>query len=247
MTIKQTIREIYRFNQYRRDRVVADWATARPAGCGVLDVGAGMGRYRDLFAHCDYKTQDFAAETGSLGRYTALDYVCDLTEIPVADATFDALLCTEVLEHVPDPDQAIREFARIIKPGGSLLLTAPLGARLHQEPYHFYGGYTPHWYRKFLPKYGFAIDILEANRGFFSLFGQESVYFSALIDPRRTRKTGWRWPLLVALWLVTLPFLRLLFPLVAAGLDRLGLAQDATVGYFVVATRDLGEGPSVGA
>ncbi len=84
------------------------------------------------------------------GGYAAIDYVCDITQIPVEPATFDVVLCTEVLEHHPEPINVVAELARVLKPGGVLLLTAPLGSGIHQEPYHFYGGYTPFWYRRFL-------------------------------------------------------------------------------------------------
>jgi SAM-dependent methyltransferase len=225
------------FNQRQRDQWVAMQAAAVPAGSRVLDVGAGKGRYRSLFAHCDYKAQDFAQEPSTIGQYTALDYESDITAIPVADGSFDVILCTEVLEHVPEPIQAVQEMARILKPGGKLLLTAPLGAFLHQEPYHFYGGYTPHWYRRFLPLARFEVISIERNRGFFSWFGQESRRFHALIDPRRTWRTGWRWPLLTLLWTLTLPFCRLLLPAVAAYLDTLVLEEIATIGYHVVGTR----------
>ncbi len=84
-----------------------------------------------------------------------MDYVSDITDIPVHDESFDVIICTEVLEHVPEPIKTVQEFSRIIRPGGQLFITAPLGCGLHQVPYIFYGGYTPYWYEKFLPEYGF--------------------------------------------------------------------------------------------
>jgi SAM-dependent methyltransferase len=230
------------FNQHERDIWVAGEARRLPPGCRVLDVGAGAGRYRALFSHCEYRAQDFAAEPSSIGSYTELDYVSDITAIPVPDASFDAILCTEVLEHVPDPVAAVREMARVLRRGGRLILTAPLGAFLHQEPFHFYGGYTPHWYRKHLVEAGFEIETLERNRGFFGWFGQEAARFSSLIDPRRTPRRPLLWLSLSTLWLLTLPFLRGLIPLLGRPLDRLGLETIATVGYHVVARRGGGAG-----
>jgi SAM-dependent methyltransferase len=61
------------------------------------------------------------------------DVVADITRHNphLADGQFDALMCTEVLEHVVDPFAAVRELRRILKVGGHLLVTTPLNARIH--------------------------------------------------------------------------------------------------------------------
>lgn len=231
---------IWNFNIANRDAWVAGHAATILAGAHVLDVGAGPGRYRQLFAHCDYRTHDFGQEPATIGNYTKLDYESDITEIPVPDASFDVILCTEVLEHVPEPIKAIREIARILKPGGKLLMTAPLASLLHQEPYHFYGGYTPHWYRRFLPEAGLHVSTIEPNLGFFSLYGQETVRYREYLKPTRTFRFGpvkWLW--MTALWLLMLP-LSQLFPFVGMALDRVGIEQIATVGYHVAAEKERG-------
>ena len=235
--LKEFYGRTFRFNMHNRAKWVAEQAAQIPAGSRVLDVGAGRGQYRPLFAHCDYRTQDFAQELGTIGNYTPLDYVSDIVDIPVESGSFDVALCAEVLEHVPEPILAVREIVRTLRPGGKLLISAPLGCLLHQEPYHFYGGYTPHWYRKFLTEAGCDVEQIEPNRGFFSLFAQEGIRFSCYIDPRRTTKYPLLCPLLSGLWLVTFPFFRVLFPLLAKPLDRLGVEKIATVGYHVVARK----------
>lgn len=227
----------WRWNDRARDRWVAEQAEGVPRGSTVLDVGAGPGRYRALFAHCQYRAHDFGQEPGTVGQYTDLDYTSDIVAIPVPDRSFDVVLCTEVLEHVPEPIAAVQEMARILRPGGRLILTAPLGSFLHQEPYHFYGGYTPHWYLRFLPAAGLDVLSVQASRGFFSWYSQESQRFHALLDPRRTAGTGWRWPVLTLVWLAAFPFCRLLAPVLAGFIDGLGLERTATVGYHVVAFR----------
>jgi SAM-dependent methyltransferase len=149
-------------------------------------------------------------------------------------------LCTEVLEHVPEPIAALQEMVRILKPGGRLLITAPLGSHLHQEPFHYYGGYTPHWYARFLPQSGCSVTSIEANSGFFSFFGQEAQRFAEYLHPSRTRRLGTaRSALLTLLWLVSLPAAQLL-PLVGSVLDRWGLERIATVGYHVMAVKHRG-------
>lgn len=232
-------RRIFQFNQAERDRWVADQAAKVPAGSRVLDIGAGACQYRKLFTHCRYETHDFAqlsAEALFAGvGYGRIDYVSDITAIPVPDATFDAALCTEVLEHVPDPVAAVNEFARIIKPGGRLLLTAPLGSGIHQAPYHFYGGYTPFWYRKFLSEAGFDDIQIEPNGGFFKFYGQESQRLNTMLHPRRFR--GATKLIAAAAWAVTFPFCRVAVPVICHLLDGADEERSYTIGYHVIARR----------
>ena len=155
-------------------------AKTLPDGSKVLDAGAGQCPYRKYFAHCDYRTHDFARYEGTASGvlkerwdYGELDYVCDITAIPEPDGFFEAVICTEVLEHVPDPINTLRELCRLVGPGGRLFLTAPLGSGLHQEPYHFYGGFTPHFYRKFLSDFGCDIVELKPINGLMKTVGQE--------------------------------------------------------------------------
>ena len=171
------IGELLKFNQGDRDLWVAAKAATVAAHSSVLDVGAGTCLYQKNFAHCVYKAHDFKQYDGYLtnneGLYGKIDYVSDINSIPVPDASFDVILCTEVLEHVPEPIAALREMARILKPGGRLLLTAPAMSGLHQLPYHFYSGYTPFWYRHFCEKFGLQVAEVSPNGGFFKFLAQE--------------------------------------------------------------------------
>lgn len=174
---EQPIQEIHDFNQRERDRWVRMKASTIPVGSRVLDIGAGTCPYRALFAHCDYKTHDFKRYTGEkLGgtkEYGKIDYESDICAIPVKDNSFDVIVCTEVLEHTPEPIEALREMSRILKEGGRLFLTAPLGSGLHQLPYHYYGGFTPEWYKHFCSKFGLYVSEISSNGGFFRLLAQE--------------------------------------------------------------------------
>ena len=62
---------------------------------------------------------------------------------------------------------------RILRHGGRLLLTAPLGSGLHQLPYHYYGGFSPEWYRYWAKKTGVSVVEIVPNGGFFRLLAQE--------------------------------------------------------------------------
>ena len=237
--------DTFAFNLRNRDVWVAAQARSIPAGTRVLDAGAGSAPYRQLFDHCRYETQDFAQlEDAQLrhGAYGRIDYVCDMTAIPVPDGTYGAVLCTEVLEHHPEPIRVVAELARVLEPGGQLLLTAPLGSGLHQQPYHFYGGYTPFWYQRFLPAAGFTKITIEANGGTLRHFGQESIRFVRMTAPFRqgmalVGELAW-----LPLWLVLAPILDVVVPVAARLMDPFDKAQRFTVGYHVRAER-VGMGP----
>src|SRR6266852_4163780 len=80
------------FNARSRDEWVEGRAKSVEPGSRVLDVGAGTAPYRKLFNHCKYKAQDFSqydGYKGQEGQYAHIDYVSDITSIPVPDASFD--------------------------------------------------------------------------------------------------------------------------------------------------------------
>jgi SAM-dependent methyltransferase len=77
-------------------------------------------------------------------------------DLPFEGATFDTALCTEVLEHVEEPETVLREIARVLKPGGCVVLTTPLYWPLHEEPYDFFR-FTPYGLRHLFGKAGFEI------------------------------------------------------------------------------------------
>ena len=153
-----------------------------PAGGRILDAGAGEQRFRKLCSHLKYVAQDFgqydgkgdarALQTGSWVQ-TGLDIVSDITAIPEPDASFDAVMCVEVLEHLPNPKLAITEFARLLCSGGHLVLTAPFCSLTHFAPYHFCTGFNRYFYEYHLPAAGFEILELTSNGNYFEYLAQE--------------------------------------------------------------------------
>lgn len=239
--------KFYDYISLNRAEWVARQAASLPAGSVILDAGAGSCQYKNLFSHCEYKAQDFARLQGDQirdGEYGKIDYICDVADIPVPNASFDAILCTEVIEHVPHPARVIREFFRILRPSGKLLLTAPLGSGIHQEPYHFYGGFTPYWYQQFLADAGFESIRVYPNAGFFKMYAWESLRFIRLSNPHSLRAPLWVRLLWAPLWLCALPFLVVLVPLVCHYLDTYDKERRFTAGYHVLATKGAAAAPS---
>ena len=114
----------------------------------------------------NYKTQDFGKYTGdekeafnttSQYEYGSLDYQGNIWDIKVKENAFDNILCTEVFEHIPYPIETVKEFSRVLKSGGKLILTAPSNSLRHMDPYYFYSGFSDRWYEKILVENGFKI------------------------------------------------------------------------------------------
>lgn len=221
------------FSAYWRDEWMATKAAEVPAGATVLDAGAGQCRYKPLFAHADYKAQDFAQYQGTVDGplqetwdYGVMDYVCDIAAIPVAEGTFDVVLCTEVLEHVPDPIAAMRELARVTTKGGRLLISAPLGSGIHQEPYHFYGGFSPYFYRHYLDKFGCDVVEVKPIGGLMRHTAQELHRAARALEAESSFMTPERRYLMMD-WL----------PRVLSALDDEHFIEQFTVGYLVEARK----------
>jgi SAM-dependent methyltransferase len=86
--------------------------------------------------------------------------------LPFEDASFDAVLCTEVLEHVAEPERVLAEISRVLKAGGCVILTTPLYWPLHEEPYDFFR-FTPYGLRHLLTKVGLdAVTVMPLACGF---------------------------------------------------------------------------------
>lgn len=182
----------------------AAWIAAKlketPKGYRILDAGAGELRYKPYCAHLDYISQDFCQYdvkgdgtglTQEKWDTSRIDIVCDITSIPLPNSSFDSILCTEVLEHVPEPTKALDEFDRLLKPNGRLILTAPFASWVHMAPYHFSSGFSRFWYVHHLEKRGFRIEELTPNGDWFAFFQQDLMSLGSF-----ARKYGdWSWPL----------------------------------------------------
>lgn len=100
----------------------------------LLDVGAGQLALRELARPYvrSYFSLDLARE------HPELSVQASVFGLPFAEASFDTVILTQVLEHVPEPAQALAEVARVLRPGGKLIVSVPHLAYLHAEPHDYY-------------------------------------------------------------------------------------------------------------
>ncbi|ROR89778.1 class I SAM-dependent methyltransferase [Nocardioides aurantiacus] len=164
---------------------VARFARNTEPGMRVLDAGAGRSPYRHLFDHAHYEAADFAQLST---KYAPLDYVCDLTDIPVEDGRFDRILFNQVLEHLPDPAAAVQELHRVLRPGGRLMCSAPLFYAEHQVPYDFFR-YTRFGLRRLFEDAGFEVVRLVWLEGYLATSSYQLDVMSRALptDPRQVR------------------------------------------------------------
>lgn len=171
-TIRQRALAPLAFNSSRLRllEINRQFASGIPPGSIVLDAGAGLQPYRRLFDHVQYEAADFEKVDKEYAQST---YVCDLCRnIPVPDGRFDYIIFNQVMEHLPEPKEALRELCRVLKPGGKLLYTGPLFYEEHEQPFDFFR-YTQFGLNHLFSSAGFEIERLEWMEGYFGTVGYQ--------------------------------------------------------------------------
>jgi SAM-dependent methyltransferase len=158
------------FFEHRIEVEVRAFARSLPARAVVLDAGAGETRHAAEFAAQRYVGVDLAVGDQTWD-YSQLSALADLTALPFPAATFDAALNIVTLEHLPEPQAALREIARVLKSGAPLLVIAPHEWEVHQAP-HDYFRYTRHGLEYLLTRAGFVIERMEPVGGLFRLLSR---------------------------------------------------------------------------
>jgi ubiquinone/menaquinone biosynthesis C-methylase UbiE len=235
--MKQILKKLLKanINEDARNQFLKTELARIPIGLKILDAGAGELKNKPICQHLEYVSQDICEYDGRgnaqglhMGTWDTkgIDLVCDIVDIPVSNQSFDAIICSEVFEHLPDPVLAVKEFSRILKKGGTLVLTAPFDSLVHFAPYYYSTGFSEFWYKYHLQANGFLIEKIEANGDWFSLVRQEILRL-----PGMSMRYN-RWLLPLAFFVSGFGFLLLsLFG------SKSQTSSLACFGYFVVARK----------
>jgi len=139
-----------------------------PANSRVLDLGGNKFRKRGQF---DIEHYNLRVVYANLSTAKQPDVLVDAAWAPFQGECFDAVICSELLEHVPDPLVILREVHRVLRVGGTLLSCAPFLYRIHGDPYDF-GRYTDYSWHSILQEVGFHDIMIE----------QQGLFYSVLVD-----------------------------------------------------------------
>lgn len=127
----------------------------------LLDLGCGNKPYQEWYGPLTESATGCDAVQSS---ENVVDTICLASELPYESSSFETVFSTQVLEHVFEQQQMINEAARVLTPGGHLILSVPFTWELHEEPYDFFR-LTKHGLKTMFEKSGLEIEYIKANGG----------------------------------------------------------------------------------
>ena len=205
----------------------------------LLDVGCGSRPFKDLLeANSDRSvgieidTRRYARRSTSAEGMIACsgkeepghlpDAWASGLQLPFIDASFDTAVSFQVLEHVPQPARMLAEIARVLKPGGVLVLTAPHIWGIHEEPHDYYR-FTPYGLRYLCETVGLRVHSVIPLAGFWVTIGARFTHYLAQFEK-------------LYLHPVTRPLMALI-QLLCLGLDRLHRVDSDAWNHLLVARK----------
>jgi SAM-dependent methyltransferase len=198
----------------------------------VIDIGCGKKPYASYLIRVDrHYGLDVPTTIHGLAH---VDVIGSALALPIADGVLDGCLCSEVLEHLPDPLQALCEMNRVTKEKGKLLLTVPFSEPLHELPFDYYR-FTEIALRHLLTQSGWTVSVVHQRGGEWLELGYRLSAFLYSGFGARLDQTGrFRPRLAVAPLIVPLcAFVQLIATLLDACFPR----ASSTIGYGVLAVK----------
>ncbi|MCA0396449.1 MAG: class I SAM-dependent methyltransferase [Bacteroidetes bacterium] len=142
----------------------------------LIDFGCGRKPYEQLFKVDQYLGVD-VEQSGHDHKNSKVDVFFDGKHLPFDDNSFDSAFCSEVLEHVFEADQTLRELRRVLKPGATVLITVPFCWNEHEVPYDF-ARYSSFGIKYLLEKNGYLVIESEKSGSFGQvIFQLMALYF----------------------------------------------------------------------
>ena len=228
------LRDLYRVGldwQFFLDEVRAE---VKP-GETMLDAGAGECKWRENFPECNYIGLDYKVGDATWD-FSKVLLEANLNEkIPLEDTSVDVVICIQVLEHLSEPKQALREMARVLKPGHCVFLTTPFCQAEHQQPYDFYR-YTRYGLAYLAREAGLEVCYIKPMGGYFLLMRD---LLTQMHHVQFYNASPWiniiSWP-----WRMALKVLNVaLMPPILALLDKLDTHPALTLGYMTKARKPV--------
>lgn len=190
----------------------------------MLDIGCGEKVY-EKFADIFISKHVGLDHEGTLHDTSKVDIVATAYDIPCETHSFDTILCTFVMEHLEDPESALREAHRVLSKDGYAIYAVPLFWHIHEEPRDFYR-FTKYGLKYLFEKCNFQIVELIPLSGFWVTFGQGFVYYIW-----RFRGGGFN-PLRYVI-----PIVGALIQMISLMLDRISHSEEFCCEYVVVARK----------
>ncbi|WP_440054184.1 class I SAM-dependent methyltransferase [Pseudoalteromonas sp. T1lg65] len=126
----------------------------------LLDLGCGKVPFYG--AYSNFVSEVTCVDWGqSLHDNQYVDHLCDLNQpLPFQDQEFNTVLCSDVLEHLTNPESTLKEVARLLKPNGALIINTPFMYWLHEQPYDYFR-YTRYALQRMAKQANLEVAVLE--------------------------------------------------------------------------------------
>jgi SAM-dependent methyltransferase len=229
-----------RLARYGMEQFLLQVSTNFIPGSLLLDAGAGDCKHLRLFSHV--RTVALDNKPTRYRRYGEIDLSADLYALPLKGDVFAAVVNVEVLEHLAEPEKALKEMLRVLHPGGRLYLIVPQGWEEHNAP-HDYFRYTKYGLRYLFEKAGYRVVSITPLGGYFWYIGHRIPVAYRYLFPAK-RKLVWR-ILEAPLRHAARFFLRTLVPYVCFYLDRLDTQKTYTLNYGCICEKPTPISPSL--
>ncbi len=186
----------------------------------LIDIGCATKPYQSLLS--GYVSEHVGVDHHeTLHDSSQVDLFGTAYQIPCENVSFDSALCTSVLEHLEEPEQALRECHRVLKPGGVAIYSVPFIWHPHEEPRDFFR-FTKHGLKYLFEKTGFEVIEIKALSGFWVTFGQLFVYYLYRFNKGPLR------------WLGIIPFIGVIIQLISFVLNKLDHSEEWTWMYMII-------------